>query len=167
MPSWSKSPPELIEVFESVMPGPPAVARKMFGYPAGFVNGNMFMGLHEHRFVLRLPEEERTRLLAIRGAETFEPMAGRPMREYVVVPASLLADPEGLEAWVAKALAYVAAMPPKAAKPKGPGRSQAGAKPKTPGPGPAARGRAPTRGAPVTRISPRRTPGRQGPSRGH
>jgi hypothetical protein len=27
------------------MPGPSAVQRKMFGYPAGFINGNTFMGL--------------------------------------------------------------------------------------------------------------------------
>jgi hypothetical protein len=40
---WQKSPQDLIDLFASVMPGPPAVQRKMFGYPAGFINGNMFM----------------------------------------------------------------------------------------------------------------------------
>ena len=123
MPSWSKSPQELVEVFEAVMPGPPAVARKMFGYPAGFVNGHMFMGLHEHRFVVRLPEADRAELLRMEGAETFEPMAGRRMREYVVVPASLVAESARLEPWVAKALAHAAALPPKA--PKAPKASKA------------------------------------------
>jgi hypothetical protein len=60
---WKKSPPELVEVFEAVFPGPPAVARQMFGYPTGFVNGNMFMGLHQHNMVLRLPEGPRAELL--------------------------------------------------------------------------------------------------------
>ena len=115
---WKKSPPELVEVFEAVFPGPPAVARQMFGYPAGFVNGNMFMGLHQHNMVLRLPEGPRAELLAMEGAATFEPMAGRPMKEYVVVPATLLAAPEALEPWVAKALAHGASLPAKAAKAK-------------------------------------------------
>ncbi|MEA2534822.1 MAG: hypothetical protein QOJ93_2633 [Actinomycetota bacterium] len=113
---WTKSPPELVEVFEAVFPGPPAVARQMFGYPAGFVNGNMFMGLHQHNMVLRLPDGPRAELLAMEGAATFEPMAGRPMKEYVVVPAMLLAAPEDLEPWVAKALAHGASLPAKAAK---------------------------------------------------
>jgi TfoX/Sxy family transcriptional regulator of competence genes len=115
---WTKSPPELVEVFEAVFPGPPAVARQMFGYPAGFVNGNMFMGLHQHNMVLRLPDGPRAELLAMEGAATFEPMAGRPMKEYVVVPATLLAAPEALEPWVAKALAHGTSLPPKAAKAK-------------------------------------------------
>ena len=72
-PGWSKSPPALVEVFEAVFPGSPAVARQMFGYPAGFVNGNMFMGLHQENMVLRLPDGPRAELLAIEGAATFEP----------------------------------------------------------------------------------------------
>jgi len=68
--------------------------------------------------VLRLPEGPRAELLGMEGATTFEPMAGRPMKEYVVVPATLLAAPEDLEPWVAKALAHGASLPPKAAKAK-------------------------------------------------
>jgi TfoX/Sxy family transcriptional regulator of competence genes len=124
-PGWSKSPPELVEVFEAVFPGPPAVARPMFGYPAGFVNGNMFMSLHQEHMVLRLPDGPRAELLAAEGAGTFEPMAGRPMKEYVTVPASLLASPEELEPWVARALAYGASLPPKAAKDKAKAKARA------------------------------------------
>ena len=115
-PGWSKSPPGLVEVFEAVFPGSPAVARQMFGYPAGFVNGNMFMGLFQEEMNLRLGPADRSELLAMQGAATFEPMAGRPMKEYVTVPSSLLASPEELEPWVARALAYGASLPPKAAK---------------------------------------------------
>ena len=104
-PSWEQSPPDLVRRFEHVMPGPPAVARKMFGYPAGFVNGHMFMGLFQDRFIVRLPEPERRELLAVEGAEVFEPMEGRPMKEYVAVPGTWSAA--GLEPWVAKALAPV------------------------------------------------------------
>lgn len=110
---WRKSPPELVEVFESVVPGPPAVSRKMFGYPAAFVNGNMFMGLHQEDMVLRLPEDSREKLLNVSGARLFEPMPGRPMKEYVVVPHNLLADRKKLAPWVNKALEYGSSLKPK------------------------------------------------------
>ena len=45
--AWKKSPPALIETFDAVLPGAPAERRLMFGYPAAFVNGNMFMSLFE------------------------------------------------------------------------------------------------------------------------
>ena len=56
-----------------MFPGPPAVARQIFGYPAGFVNGNMFMGLHQENLVLRLPDGPRAELLGMEGAATVEP----------------------------------------------------------------------------------------------
>ena len=92
----------------------------MFGYPAGFVDGNVFMGLHQDHMVLRLPPEPRRELLAMEGAAAFEPMPGRPMAEYVAVPPSLLAHPPSLERWVHAALEYGASLSPKAprAKPK-------------------------------------------------
>jgi TfoX/Sxy family transcriptional regulator of competence genes len=40
------------------------------------------------------------------------------MKEYVVVPLSLVASPKKLEPWVAKALAYGASLKPKAKKAK-------------------------------------------------
>jgi TfoX/Sxy family transcriptional regulator of competence genes len=119
--AWTKSPAELVELFEAVFPGPPAISRPMFGYPAGFVNGNMFMSLFQNAMVLRLAPEPRQQLLAMEGASVFEPMAGRPMSEYVVVPPAVLADTEALEGWVASALDFGISLPakqPKAKKPK-------------------------------------------------
>jgi TfoX/Sxy family transcriptional regulator of competence genes len=113
---WRKPSEELIKTFEAVTPGPPAVARQMFGFPAAFVNGNMFMGLHQEDMILRLPEEPRAELLKISGARTFEPMPGRPMREYVVVPPSLLKDRNKLGAWATKALDYGSSLAPKSGK---------------------------------------------------
>jgi len=128
--SWRKAPPELVELFESVFPPPPAVTRQMFGYPAGFVNGNMFMGLFQEEMNLRLGPADRAELLQMEGAAVFEPMAGRPMTEYVRVPPSLLADPAVLEGWVAKALEYGASLPPKAAKAMGKAKTKAKPKPR-------------------------------------
>jgi TfoX/Sxy family transcriptional regulator of competence genes len=117
---WHKSPPELVEIFDAVAPGPPAVRRSMFGYPAAFVNGNMFMGLHQSNMVLRLGEESRQEFLNLPGAHTFEPMAGRPMREYVVVSPSLLGDHDRLKPWVKRALEYGASLKPKEKAAEGP-----------------------------------------------
>lgn len=111
-----KSPAELVATFDDVMPGPPATKRKMFGFPAGFVNGNMFMGLFEESMILRLPPELREELIQLHGAKPFAPMAGRVMKEYVALPESLVRDREKLSAWVARALVHGESLEPKAAK---------------------------------------------------
>jgi hypothetical protein len=39
---WKKSPPALIAVFDAAIAGRPGVVRRrMFGYPAAFLNGNL------------------------------------------------------------------------------------------------------------------------------
>lgn len=85
----------------------------MFGYPAAFVGGNMSTGLHQDAWMVRLPEGARAELLALDGARVFEPMAGRPMREYVVLPPSVVGDDAALDLWVARSIAYAASLPAK------------------------------------------------------
>jgi len=114
----SKPPEELIELFLDVAPGDPAVEpRKMFGQMGLFANGNMFAGVHEDAIVVRLPDEQRAELLALPGAKPFEPM-GRPMREYVCVPAAMHDDRAALEKWLAASLAYAKSLPIKEKKAK-------------------------------------------------
>ena len=114
--AWKKSSQGLIDRFDAVFPGAPAERRLMFGYPAGFVNGNMFMGLYQESLVQRLDDQARRELLD-GGAKLFEPMKGRAMKEYVVAPAALLADHKALERRIRQALAFASALPPKAKKP--------------------------------------------------
>jgi TfoX/Sxy family transcriptional regulator of competence genes len=111
-----KSPPELIATFDAVMPGPPAVRRLMFGFPAGFINGNMFMGLFEDSMILRLSDGLRDEMMKMKGARAFAPMAGRVMKAYVVVPDSLLSDRKTLSSWVSKALTHGESLQPKEKK---------------------------------------------------
>lgn len=116
---WKKPPPELTALFDAVAPTPPlAERRQMFGYPCCFVNGNMFAGLHQENMMLRLPDGQRKELLKVKGVRVFEPMPGRPMREYVAVPPSLLADHDALRGWMAKSLEYARSLPAKAKKAK-------------------------------------------------
>ncbi len=119
MPRFTKAPPDLVALFEQVVAGlPPVEIRKMFGYPAAFVNGQMFASLFQDHFILRLPEGERAAFIHAHGAHVFEPMPGRPMREYVEVPPALLKTGQALDGWLAKGLAYAQSLPPKAAKPR-------------------------------------------------
>src|SRR6266849_3044937 len=113
---FRKSPQKLIDAFEAAMPGAPAVKRPMFGYPCGFVNGNMFTGLFADKMFVRLPEDSRAELMGI-GGSPFEPMPGRPMRDYVVIPNTIVAKPSELKAWAGKALRYGSSLPAKKKKP--------------------------------------------------
>src|SRR5215468_1199035 len=112
---WKPASEEWVRVFTIAADAiPEAEQRKMFGYPAAFVNGNMFAGLHEAGLVLRLPEKERGEFLKLGGARPFEPMPGRPMREYVVAPQDLASKPAEVQSWLRKAFAYGASLPAKA-----------------------------------------------------
>jgi TfoX/Sxy family transcriptional regulator of competence genes len=109
---FEPSPDSLVELFDRVVPRDPDVSRrKMFGWPAAFVGGNMFASLHLDRFVLRLGPGSDELLAA--GGRPFEPMEGRPMRGYVVVPTTLLDDEAALAAWVGRALSFGRSLPPK------------------------------------------------------
>ena len=117
MPQFTKAPESLVALFARATAAMPGVEpRKMFGYPAAFVNGNMFSGLFQSSMVLRLSESDRARCAREFGAKPFEPMPGRPMREYVAVPEALLRSPKLLDAWLHKSHGHAAALPPKAAK---------------------------------------------------
>jgi len=117
-PRWKKSSEELVALFDAVLAGQPgAERRQMFGYPAAFVNGNMVTGLHQDDWMVRLGEKDRAALLA-KGGRAFEPMLGRPMREYVVLPKVVLGERRALAVWIRRGIDYTAALPAKTAKRK-------------------------------------------------
>lgn len=98
--------------FEALLPEAPGVAmRPMFGNYAGFVDGNMFLCLFGDQVAVRLDEAERAELLSVTGSEPFEPVSGRPMKEYIVLPEHWRDSPELAEEWVDRSLEYAAAMP--------------------------------------------------------
>ncbi len=108
------SPPELVRAFEEAVQSlSGAERRKMFGYPAIFVNGNMFAGLVRDKMVLRLSDKLRKEFLELPEAMPFIAMRGRVMRQWAVVPPAMVkAEPE-LTRWLRKALAYGRSLPPK------------------------------------------------------
>ena len=115
-PSFEKSPAALVERFGAVMDRyPEAQRKKMFGYPAAFVGGNLTAGLHQENVMVRLPEAEREERLAD-GWSRFSPMPGRPMREYVAMPPEVAGDVTAMRHWIERAAVYVRTLPPKAPK---------------------------------------------------
>jgi len=102
------------EFFKSIVPKDPQVTiRPMFGNLSGFVNRNMFMGLLGNDMFLRLSEKDREELLKVKGASLFEPMKGRPMKEYVVIPKAWWDKPSLLNAWISRSLEWAKKLPKK------------------------------------------------------
>ena len=113
MPKFTKAPAPLVEAFRQAIAQLPNVEpRQMFGYPAAFSKSQMFASVFQDSLILRLPEADRE-ALGQKGARAFEPMPGRPMREYVTVPDAVLDAHAELHAWLLKAQAYAASLPPK------------------------------------------------------
>jgi TfoX/Sxy family transcriptional regulator of competence genes len=112
---WPRSPEELVRRFEMatdpLLERPGVERRKMFGYPACFLDGNMFTGLHEDRWIVRLADADRQELARLGGAQ-FAPMPGRPMKEYLALPADQR-EPQAVERWLAAAIGHAATLPPK------------------------------------------------------
>ena len=111
--NWEKAPADLVERFtDAVTALPGASVRKMFGYPAGFANGHLFTGIFAANWFVRLPDDQRAELAAA-GGTSFEPMPGRPMREYLVIPPHIADHTVAAEPWLTRALEHVQQLPPK------------------------------------------------------
>jgi TfoX/Sxy family transcriptional regulator of competence genes len=114
MPKWTKAPPKLVARFAALIAGVRgAQTRKMFGYPAAFVQEHLFAGVFQDDMFVRLSEEDHAQFMKIAGAKPFEPMPGRAMRGYVVMPPAVLGS-ERARGWLAKAFAHAKSLPPKA-----------------------------------------------------
>jgi TfoX/Sxy family transcriptional regulator of competence genes len=113
--AWVKVPPENHPIFYEALPDDPRVeTMKLFGGVAAKVNGHIFAGLFGRSTMLWLPEAERAEVLALEGAEPFDPMGdGRMRSDKVMLPASMMDEPEELRRWIARAFEACAQLPEK------------------------------------------------------
>jgi hypothetical protein len=89
----------------------------MFGGVAAKVNGHFFAGLFGRSTMVQLAEPDRAAALALEGAGLFDPMGdGRVRSDKVMLPESMMEDPEELRAWIGRAFETAAALPKKAGK---------------------------------------------------
>ena len=112
-----KPDPLVAERLAAAMEGLPVYRRSMFGGVAWFVESNaqMFAGVWGDALDLRVGVEDVAALVAAGKARPFEPMEGRPMREYVLVPAASM-RPADYRRWVARALAFTSGLAAKKGK---------------------------------------------------
>jgi TfoX/Sxy family transcriptional regulator of competence genes len=120
---WERPSPDLTRKLDDAVvsaaeaSGVQVELKPMFGCPAYFTNGNMFAGVHQSSLMVRLPEAGRAEAVAL-GGRPFEPMPGRVMKEYVVLPTAVLDDAAATADWVRRGAEYAASLPPKAKKPR-------------------------------------------------
>jgi len=108
---------ESLNAFRSLVPNDPRITvRPMFGNISAFVNGNMFFGVFGNDLFVRLSSEDQLKLLKNKGSSMLEPMKGKPMKDYVVLPKTWRAKPETLRSWISKSLEWSSKLPPKKAK---------------------------------------------------
>lgn len=107
-----KASAEVVARFEELVEVVPQAARKLvFGSPCCLVSGNMFFGVHAVGIFVKLPPEQGAELLA-EGGSPFEPMPGRAMGGFYVLPDGDVTD------WVRRSYDYATTLPPKKPKAK-------------------------------------------------
>ena len=114
---WTKAPVELVEFITEKMKDKNCDYKKMFGYPAYFINGNMFAGVHGDKLFLRLSDADMAEIMKdCKDVTAFEPMPGRAMKGYVVLPKPVYSDDKLFAEWLDKSIEYVSELAPKKEK---------------------------------------------------
>lgn len=98
-------------------PHSPRVQR-MFGGTAFLVNDNLVIGTHKDGLIVRIGPAAMAAALDDPFASAME-MGGRSMAGWVMVSADGAEDAASLAAWVDRAMAFNATLPPAAAKSRG------------------------------------------------
>jgi len=119
MPAFTKPTEKTVTAFHDATADiAGAEPRTMFGYPSVFLNGNMLACVFQDRIMVRMSEADRAEAAKI-GGKPFEPSPGRAMKEYMELPAKVVASPSELAVWIGRGRAFVATLPKKARKKKG------------------------------------------------
>lgn len=116
---WKLAPEALKTLLQQALESVDCEKKVMFGYPAYFINQNMFMGLFEDKIFIRLSEKQQEDFKS-KGLpfKHLEPMAGRPMKEYFVLPKSFYSDDKAFKSVIEKSSQYTRSLPRKVKKGK-------------------------------------------------
>ena len=110
-----KPDPDLLQRMEGLLDTLPAKKRLMFGTAAWFADSNkqMFAGIWGDRVNVRVGKDTVRELVDTGRVDPFEPMPGRPMKEYVLLTAASVSDDAGLQSWVERGLEFAESLPAK------------------------------------------------------
>ena len=88
--------------------------RKMFGQWALFHGGNMFAGVFEDDIFVRISLDDQDEVKNLSDEiYNFEPIKGKRMKEYLVLPPSIIDDKELFNSILRLAVNYVSKLPTK------------------------------------------------------
>jgi TfoX/Sxy family transcriptional regulator of competence genes len=111
-------PKEKLELYDRLIETNPEIIRKGVTNPYTSFNGHMFTHLSKSGSMgLRLPKEEREAFLAKYNTTLYE-QYGAVMKEYVLVPDSLLENTAELTNYLDMSLEYIKTLKPKPTKKK-------------------------------------------------
>src|SRR5690242_9806307 len=111
---WEKPSEAIIQTFDAALPDDKRVEkRKMFGMPAAFVNGNMFCSVFQQDIMVKLSAVSIDNWIKNKKAKPFEPMPGRPMKEYIGVPKEIFSKPDELKKLFKESFDYAVTLKPK------------------------------------------------------
>ncbi len=115
---WPEMDKELEERIDGLVAALPLHRKKMFGTSSWFLDSNeqMVAGVWGDGIMVRTGQEEAGSLIESGEAESFDPMGGRPMREYVFLNADKIAEDGELVEWVERATGFTSTLPAKKKK---------------------------------------------------
>ena len=109
-------PPDKLELYDKLIESHPDIERKGKTTPYTSLNGHMFSFLAKDGTMgLRLSESDREKFITDFDSRLME-QYGKIMKEYVVIPDSLLADTARLGGYLELSHAYVSTLRPKPTK---------------------------------------------------
>ena len=88
-------------------------SRRMFGGICYLLHGNMALGIYKDNLIVRLGSKEKSDTAIQAGTALPFDITGPPMKGWVMVPESRLADDDVCDDWLSKGLAFAASLPPK------------------------------------------------------
>ena len=116
MPNPDPAYAETLAQYDRAITAVPGLERKGANNPYTAINGNMSSYLHPRgQVALRLPAPAREQFMAECATTLFEAY-GVIQKEYVTVPAGLLADAVAMTPWLRESVAYVSGLKPKPTK---------------------------------------------------
>ena len=114
---FKKVPQELVNFLMEKMKDKNCDYRKMFGYPAYFFNGYMFVGVHGDKLFLRLSDSDTAEIMKdCMGVVAFEVMPGRAMKGYVELPKSVYFEDKVFAEYLDRSIKYVSSLASKKGK---------------------------------------------------
>ena len=113
--NWPEMDRDLEERIDGLAAALPVRRKKMFGTSSWFMDSNdqMMAGVWGDGVMVRVGEDEAGGLVESGKAEVFDPMGGRPMREYVFLNADRIAEDSDLIEWLERAAGFTAGLAPK------------------------------------------------------